>query len=94
VVAVGTTVVRALEAAAAGGTLRAGPGTAGGRIDAGHRLAVADGLLTGVHEPGTSHFELLTAFAPRGLLLAAHRHAEASGYLAHEFGDSWLILAG
>lgn len=53
-----------------------------------------DGLLTGLHEPGTSHFELLQAFAPRGLLRAAHAHAEAAGYLAHEFGDSCLILRG
>jgi S-adenosylmethionine:tRNA ribosyltransferase-isomerase len=51
-----------------------------------------DGLLTGIHEPGTSHFELLAAFAPRALLDAALGHAAAEGYLGHEFGDSMLVL--
>src|SRR5262249_17481681 len=92
VIAVGTTVVRALEGAAAEG-LRPGEGLTGLRPGAGSRLRVVDGLLTGMHEPGTSHFALLTAFAPEELLLAAHRHAEAAGYLAHEFGDSALVLA-
>jgi S-adenosylmethionine:tRNA ribosyltransferase-isomerase len=50
-------------------------------------------LLTGIHDPGTSHFSLLTAFAPRPLLEAAHRQAEAGGYVGHEFGDSMLVLA-
>ena len=51
------------------------------------------GILTGMHEPEASHFSLLEAFAPRALLADAHAHAEARGYLAHEFGDSMLILA-
>ncbi|HKC12220.1 MAG TPA: S-adenosylmethionine:tRNA ribosyltransferase-isomerase, partial [Vicinamibacteria bacterium] len=56
VVAVGTTVVRALEGAAAGeGRLHPGPGLTDLRIGAAHRLRVVDGLLTGIHEPGTSH---------------------------------------
>jgi S-adenosylmethionine:tRNA ribosyltransferase-isomerase len=94
VVAVGTTVVRALEgcADAHGGRLGAGEGVTDLRLGAGSRLAVADGILTGMHEPEASHFSLLEAFAPRSLLAEAHAHAEASGYLAHEFGDSMLIL--
>lgn len=94
VVAAGTTVVRALEGAAAanGGALRPGEGTTDLRIGEGHVPVVVDGLLSGLHEPGASHFELLTAFAPRPLLLEAVRHAEQAGYLAHEFGDSCLVL--
>jgi S-adenosylmethionine:tRNA ribosyltransferase-isomerase len=93
VVAVGTTVVRALEGAAhAHGRLAAGGGVTDLRIGAGFRPAVADGIFTGMHEPEASHFSLLEAFAPRALLAEAHAHAEAEGYLAHEFGDSMLIL--
>jgi S-adenosylmethionine:tRNA ribosyltransferase-isomerase len=94
VVAVGTTVVRALEGAAAanGGRLRAGEGTTSILLGPGFRAQVADGLLTGMHEPTASHFALLQAFAPLGLLEKAYALAEASGYLGHEFGDSNLIL--
>ena len=94
VIAVGTTVVRALECAAAGGELRAGAGTAALRLHAGHARRVVDGLLTGMHEPGTSHFDLLGAFAPLPLLQRALGHAEEAGYLGHEFGDAMLILDG
>ena len=63
VVAIGTTVVRALEHASIGdGNVRAGRGIATERINAGSRLAVADALLSGIHEPGTSHYDLLRAF--------------------------------
>jgi S-adenosylmethionine:tRNA ribosyltransferase-isomerase len=96
VVAVGTTVVRAFEgcAHAHGGRLVAGEGVTDLRIGAGHRPWIVDGVLTGMHEPEASHFSLLEAFAPRALLAEAHAHAEATGYLAHEFGDSMLVLAG
>ncbi len=94
VVAVGTTVVRALEGAAESGEgrLAAGEGRTSLRIGPAFRPRVVDGLLTGVHQPGESHFELLQAFAPEPLLRRALAHAEAAGYLAHEFGDSCLIL--
>jgi S-adenosylmethionine:tRNA ribosyltransferase-isomerase len=94
VVAVGTTVVRALEGAFCGGSLRAGTAMTDLRIGPGFAPRVVSGLLTGLHEPGESHFELLQAFAPRGLLEAALAHAARSGYLAHEFGDTSLVLAG
>ena len=95
VVAVGTTVVRALEgcAYAHGGRLVAGEGVTDLRIGAGFAPAVVSGIFTGMHEPEASHFSLLEAFAPRALLADAHAHAEEVGYLAHEFGDSMLILA-
>jgi S-adenosylmethionine:tRNA ribosyltransferase-isomerase len=95
VITVGTSVVRALEgsATAAGGRLKAGSDVTDVRIAERFPLRVADGLLTGIHEPSTSHFSLLTAFAPENRLVAAYRHAEALGYLGHEFGDVLLILA-
>jgi S-adenosylmethionine:tRNA ribosyltransferase-isomerase len=93
IVAVGTSVVRALESAAREhGVVRACEGVTDLRIGGESRLRVVDGLLTGVHEPGSSHFDLMAAFAPRAVLESAVRHAEEDGYLAHEFGDSMLVL--
>lgn len=93
VVAAGTTVVRALEGRAAEGPLRPGPGMTTLRLRPAHTPLIVDGLITGLHEPGESHFDLLQAFAPRPLLEAAVSHAKAEGYLGHEFGDLSLILA-
>jgi S-adenosylmethionine:tRNA ribosyltransferase-isomerase len=93
VVAVGTTVVRALEGARREGRLRAGANRTDLRIGPGFRPRVVTGLLTGLHEPGESHFELLQAFAPRSLLESALAYAREAGYLGHEFGDASLILA-
>jgi len=94
VVAAGTTVARALEGCfAAHGALVAGEGTTDLHIDGSLRLRVVDAILTGLHEPTASHFELLQAFAPLPLLRAAYAHAERAGYTNHEFGDSSLILA-
>ncbi|OWJ68079.1 S-adenosylmethionine:tRNA ribosyltransferase-isomerase [Inquilinus limosus] len=92
VVAIGTTVVRALEAAAGeDGSVRAGDGVAANRIGPGTRLRVADALLTGMHQPGESHFELLRAFAPGGVLDGLPAALTAAGYRGHEFGDVMLI---
>jgi S-adenosylmethionine:tRNA ribosyltransferase-isomerase len=95
VVAVGTTVVRALEGCAAshGGELVPGEGSTDLRLDRRSKLRIVDGLLTGIHEPGTSHFDLMQSFARAPLLDRAMSHAERAGYLQHEFGDSVLILA-
>jgi len=94
VVAVGTSAVRALEGAAAlnGGALRACAGETDLLLGPGYRRRVADGLLTGVHEKGGSHYALLRAFASEEVLTRASAWAEERGYLSHEFGDSWLIL--
>lgn len=94
VVAVGTSVVRALESAAAGGTLRPASGETDLVLGPGFCRRVVDGLLTGLHEPTASHYALLQAFAPRAQLDAAYAHAERAGYLGHEFGDANLILPG
>ena len=95
VIAVGTSVVRALESAArVDGIARAGDGVASGRIRRGTPLRVVDAIFTGVHQAGESHFELLRAFAAADVL---ERAGEASGeraYRAHEFGDCWLVERG
>jgi S-adenosylmethionine:tRNA ribosyltransferase-isomerase len=94
VVAVGTTVVRALESAALenAGTLEPTEGATSLVIGPGFRPSIVDGILSGMHSRGTSHYSLLRAFAPGSLLDAALAHAEAQGYLEHEFGDSCLVL--
>lgn len=82
-----------MESAAIEGEWGAGRGTTSLVLDSRFRPRVVDGLLTGLHEPGSSHFTLLQAFAPEALLSRAWAHAEAAGYLCHEFGDSSLLLA-
>lgn len=92
VVAIGTTVVRALESAALDdGLVRAGAGVATQRITPQTRLRVVDVILSGTHEPGTSHYALLGAFADAGTLREVSRELEAHAYRTHEFGDSVLI---
>jgi S-adenosylmethionine:tRNA ribosyltransferase-isomerase len=93
VVAIGTTVVRALEHAAAWG-LAPGPGLATQRLGAHSRLQVVDVLVSGTHEPGTSHHALLHAFAGAADIARFDAALEAGGYLTHEFGDSVWLEAG
>ena len=93
VIAVGTTAVRAMEhAALATGAVRSGPGVATGRIGPDTPLRVADGILTGLHEPVSSHYQLLLAFAAAGMLAAADAAMDRAGFFNHEFGDSLLLL--
>ena len=94
VVAIGTTVVRALEGAAlaGGGVLRAHEGVTDLVLGPGYRRRVVDGIFTGLHERGASHFALLGAFAPHALLARAYDHADEAGYLCHELGDGSLVL--
>lgn len=92
VIAIGTTVVRALESAArTDGTVHAGNGVAQGRIGPETWLRITNTILTGMHEPGDSHFELLRAFADDPVLHSVHRTATERRYRTHEFGDSLLI---
>ncbi len=93
VIAVGTTVVRALESVAgADGRVQETHDYTRLKIDNHHRLKAVDGLLTGLHEPETSHLELLSAFLPVEQICAAYEEAIAKKYLWHEFGDLNLIL--
>jgi len=92
VVAIGTTVARALEhAAAQPGGLRAGSGLATNRLGASTRLRVVDVLVSGTHERGSSHHELLRAFVADATLDRIDAALESTGYRTHEFGDSVLI---
>jgi S-adenosylmethionine:tRNA ribosyltransferase-isomerase len=92
VVAVGTSVVRALEhAASVEGIVSAGEGVATQHIGPGTRLRVVDAILSGTHERGTSHYELLRAFLDDETLRRTTDELDARGYLTHEFGDSVLI---
>ena len=92
IIAIGTTVLRALEdAAASDGRVRAGRASATLRVGASTRLHVVDALVTGQHEPGTSHHELLRAFQDDAVLRHMTAEAEWHGYRTHEFGDSLFI---
>ncbi len=91
VVAVGTSVVRALEHAATSNGVVAGHGVANQRVGPTTVLRVVDAILSGTHEPGSSHFELLRAFASDATLTDAGAALESAGYRTHEFGDSVLI---
>ncbi|MDQ3112932.1 MAG: S-adenosylmethionine:tRNA ribosyltransferase-isomerase, partial [Actinomycetota bacterium] len=93
VVAVGTTVVRALESAVDPiGRLRAASGWTETVITPERGVRAVDGLLTGFHEPRASHLLMLEAIAGRTLVEASYRAALEAGYLWHEFGDVNLYL--
>jgi len=89
IVAVGTTVVRALVHS--GG--RAGEGVADQRIGAGTRLCIVDAMLSGTHAPDESHYQVLRAFQSDGVLARAEGALEESNYRTHEFGDSVLVFS-
>jgi S-adenosylmethionine:tRNA ribosyltransferase-isomerase len=98
VLAVGTTVVRALEDAAQKGADRhdarfvsSGPADASIFIYPGHRFRVVDQMLTNFHLPGSSLLVLVSAFAGRELLLGAYRHAIEEKYRFYSYGDCMLI---
>jgi S-adenosylmethionine:tRNA ribosyltransferase-isomerase len=93
VIAVGTTVVRALETVAQpDGGVAADAGWTGLVITPQRGLWVVDGLITGWHEPEASHLEMLEAAAGAPLLGRSYDAALDGGYLWHEFGDSHLVL--
>ena len=93
VIAVGTTVVRALEASVgADGLAHAYDGWTDLVISPAHPVQVTDGLLTGWHEPASSHLLMLEAVAGPDLLRESYRVGLAEGYRWHEFGDVHLIL--
>ena len=87
VIAVGTSVVRALESADLGlsgfTTLKIAPG---------YERKIVSGLLTGTHDVSESHYQLLRSFLPENVLAKVSRRLEERNYLTHEFGDLCLIL--
>lgn len=93
VVAVGTTVVRALESAADdGGELHPVDGWTDVVVTPERGVRAVGGLLTGWHEPASSHLLLLEAVGGRELLERSYGAALDAGYRFHEFGDTHLIL--
>ncbi len=93
VVAVGTSVVRALESARGGaGGVVATSGVTDHVVTATGGVAVVDGLITGWHDPRASHLDLVEGVAGPDLTGVLYRHAIEQRYLWHEFGDSCLIL--
>jgi S-adenosylmethionine:tRNA ribosyltransferase-isomerase len=92
VVAVGTTTTRALESAAAGGSVAPLDGDAALTIRPGHRFRAVDALLTNFHLPRSSLLLLVGAFAGRDLTLRAYRHAVAGAYRFYSYGDAMLIV--
>jgi S-adenosylmethionine:tRNA ribosyltransferase-isomerase len=93
VIAAGTTVVRALETTAdARGQVKASAGWTSHVVTPQTGIKALDGLLTGLHEPRSSHLRMLTAFAGPQLLSRCYAEAVAAGYLWHEFGDVHLLL--
>jgi S-adenosylmethionine:tRNA ribosyltransferase-isomerase len=92
VIAIGTTVVRALESSArAHGRVRPGPGLASLRIGPSTELRVVDAIVSGTHERGTSHHDLLSAFTDDVSLARADDALDDAHYRTHEFGDSCLV---
>ena len=75
------------------GTIRVGEGLATGRIGHGTRLRAVDAILSGTHEPGTSHYELLRAFVNDRILERVSHELDLHGYRTHEFGDSVMLEA-
>jgi len=94
VIAVGTTVVRALESAWTPEGVR--PRTAFSRlmVNPDRGVHAVDGLLTGFHDPVTSHLALLGALLGMDGVRSAYAEAVRMGYLWHEFGDSHLVILG
>jgi S-adenosylmethionine:tRNA ribosyltransferase-isomerase len=92
VVAVGTTVVRALETASRGGTLRPFAGDTRIFLFPGHQITSVDALITNFHLPESTLLMLVSAFAGRERVLAAYRHAVERRYRFFSYGDAMLIF--
>jgi S-adenosylmethionine:tRNA ribosyltransferase-isomerase len=92
VIAIGTTVVRALETAALAGEMGPASGWTTHVVTPEAGLHAVDGLLTGLHEPRSSHLRMLAAFAGEDLLSDCYDEAAERGYRWHEFGDVHLLL--
>ena len=92
VIAVGTTAVRSLETAAAGGQLEPYAGDSRIFIYPGFEFRVIDGLVTNFHLPESTLLMLVSALAGRDRVLAAYRHAVEERYRFFSYGDAMLIL--
>lgn len=93
VIAVGTTVVRALESAKDACGIRPARGFTRVYLNPGRPIRSIDGLLTGFHDARSTHLSLLSSFVGPSRLYRAYDVAAREGFLWHEFGDSHLLLA-
>jgi S-adenosylmethionine:tRNA ribosyltransferase-isomerase len=93
VIAVGTTVTRALESAADEGLVHPASGWTDLVLSPDRPARTIDGIITGWHAPGASHLQLLQSVAGCAVVDNAYRTALDAGYLWHEFGDSALLIA-
>jgi len=91
VIAIGTTVVRALESAAGGGTLAPYLGDSSLFIVPGFRFRIVDAMLTNFHLPESTLLMLVSAFAGREAVLGAYRHAVAEQYRFFSYGDAMFV---
>jgi S-adenosylmethionine:tRNA ribosyltransferase-isomerase len=91
IIAVGTTSLRALEAAAQSGTLCAGANETDIFITPGYRFRVVDRLITNFHLPKSTLLMLVSAFAGCAVIGEAYRHAIAAGYRFFSYGDAMLL---
>ena len=91
VIAVGTTSLRALEAAAQSNILRAGAAETDIFITPGYHFRVVDRLITNFHLPRSTLLMLVSAFAGTDIIRAAYRHAIAEGYRFFSYGDAMLL---
>ncbi len=93
VIAIGTTVVRAIATVTdERGTVHPGRGWTDVVVSRRHPVRSLDGVLTGWHEPESSHLLMLEAFAPNDVIADAYHQALDDGFLWHEFGDSHLLV--
>ncbi|MBB6096870.1 S-adenosylmethionine:tRNA ribosyltransferase-isomerase [Deinobacterium chartae] len=92
VIAVGTTVVKALESAWDGRAVRPARGFTRRFLHPGRPVSSVNGLISGLHDPRASHLALLYALAGEEMVRGAYREAVRERYLWHEFGDSHLLL--
>jgi len=94
VIAVGTTVVRALESALRDGEVQPFAGETQIFIFPGYKISSVDALITNFHLPESTLLMLVSAFAGRELMLDAYRHAVEQRYRFFSYGDAMLILPG
>jgi S-adenosylmethionine:tRNA ribosyltransferase-isomerase len=91
VIAVGTTVARALESAVVDGQLRAGAAETSLFVRPGFRFHIVDGLITNFHLPGSTLLMLVAAYTGRERVLAAYAHAVQQRYRFFSYGDAMLL---
>lgn len=91
IIALGTSALRALESAAQGGSLVAGSGLTDLKISGQRKTRIATGLITGLHDLGTSHRKILGSFCPIETIARGYAEAEERGYHDHEYGDVSLL---